>query len=480
MKKDYKLKIICLLCVFTALFSNCKKSEIAEDKGLTNKHNGLAYAGDKVYDVLGYGYDVTGRVANSESSRLQILDVKKYVSENPGLYLPNDHVQEYFEYSYGENVSSYSNKLTQKYKATLDLGLLKNIRLFKAEINASFARKDSSSSKYVYASMRKMIKQKSMRIFYSTENLINNYLTDQFKTDLLTLSAATLVERYGTHVLTDIELGARLDMNYEAQTSNTKREDAATAGVNITAWKVFNVTGDVTTNSVDASSNFNQTLYYNTVGGDGTKGLIGELTLDNSSPKINIGNWQSSCTRDNAALIKIGEDGLIPLEDLISDPAKKAEVKNYIIQYYLANEYKSTPDPVTVFYSARDNNHVYTINKNDYPYAQNGFADLGVNFYAFTSQVPGSVPVHVFYHERGRNHTYTINRYDYPYEQNGYKYLGVNFYAYPSQVSGSLPVHVLYTNAGGGDHVYTINRNDYPYAQHGFSYLGINFYAIKK
>lgn len=336
-----------MLCVFTALFSNCKKSEIAEEKGLTNKHNGLAYAGDKVYDVLGYGYDVTGRVANSESSRLQILDVNKYVSENPGLYLPNDHVQEYFEYSYGENVSSYSNKLTQKYKATLDLGLLKNIRLFKAEISASFARKDSSSSKYVYASIRKMIKQKSMRIFYSSENLINNYLTDQFKSDLLTLSAATLIERYGTHVLTDIELGARLDMNYEAQTNNTKREDAATAGVNITAWKVFNVTGDVATNNVDASSNFNQTLYYNTVGGDGTKGLIGELTLDNSSPKINIGNWQSSCNRDNAALIKIGNDGLIPIEDLISDPAKKAEVKNYLIQYYLDHQIKMIDEDVT-------------------------------------------------------------------------------------------------------------------------------------
>jgi hypothetical protein len=469
-----------MLCVLTGILSSCKKNEVAERKRLTNNHNNSAFTVHPKYHVLGYGYDVTGRLANAESSTLPVLNIEKYVTEKFGLFRQNDDVNDYFDYSYGENVDSYSKKLTMKYTATVDLGLLKVVKLFKGEINASYAKKDSSSSKYVYATMRKMIRQRSMRISYSVEDLINNYLTDQFRSDLLTLSAANLIKRYGTHVLTDIELGARLDMNYEAQTNNTKREEAATAGVNITAWKVFTVKGDITTNDVNASSNFNQTLHYNTIGGDGTKGLIGELTLDNSSPKINIGNWQSSCTRDNAALINIGKDGLIPLEDLINDPAKKAEVKNYLIQYYLANEYKSTPDPVTVFYSARDNNHVYTINKNDYPYAQNGFADLGINFYAFTTQVTGSVPVHVFYHERGRNHTYTINRYDYPYEQNGYKYLGVSFYAYPSQVSGSSPVHVFYTNANGGDHVYTINRNDYPYAQHGFSYLGINFYAIKK
>ena len=55
MKNNYKLKIICLLCVFTAAFSSCKKNELAEDKGLTGNHKNLAIAGDEKWDLLGYG-----------------------------------------------------------------------------------------------------------------------------------------------------------------------------------------------------------------------------------------------------------------------------------------------------------------------------------------------------------------------------------------------------------------------------------------
>lgn len=55
MKNNYKLKIICLLCVLTAAFSSCKKNELAEEKGLTNNHNNFAYTGHPKYHVLGYG-----------------------------------------------------------------------------------------------------------------------------------------------------------------------------------------------------------------------------------------------------------------------------------------------------------------------------------------------------------------------------------------------------------------------------------------
>jgi len=475
MKKNYKLKAICMLCIITAAFSSCKKNELAEEKNLKNNHGNIAYSGDKKYDVLGHGYDVTDRFAEKESTRFQVIDIEKFVAQDPGSYLPKLGVVDYYDYTFGENGSSYSKRLSQKYSASLDV-----FGLFKGELNLSFAGKDSSSSKYIYASARKIIEQKSMQIFSTVNNIRENYLTDKFKSDLSSLSAQQLIAKYGTHVLTDITLGARFDFNYQSQTNSSKREEASKAGLKYNGLlSIANVTADIEVNKVEANSNFNQTVHYRSIGGDGTKGLIGDITLDNSPQKLTIAAWQSSCTIDNAVLIKIGKNGLIPIEDLIGDPVKKAEVKNYIAQYYIEHEYKLTPDPVNVFYSAKDNNHVYTINKNDYPYTQNGFSDFGTGFRAFTSQVPGSLPVHVFYNAGARNHTYTINRYDYPYEQNGYTYLGVNFYAYPSQVAGSSPVHVYYTNAGGGDHVYTINKNDYPYLQNGFSYLGVNFYAIK-
>lgn len=148
-------------------------------------------------------------------------------------------------------------------------------------------------------------------------------------------------------------------------------------------------------------------------------------------------------------------------------------------KFYILQNWPAASVPVYVFgQNNNDPNHIYTINRNDYPYEQHAFTYLGVNFLAYGSQVSGSQPVHVFTHDGDNNHIYTINRFDYPYESNGFKYQGVNFYAFTSQVSGTFPVHCFGRN-GNANHVYTINKNDYPYEQNGFTYLGIAFYAFK-
>lgn len=484
MKKNYKLKAICMLCIITAAFSSCKKNELTEEKGLANNHHNVAFTGHPTYHVLGYGYDVTGRLANAESSTIPVLNIEKFVTENPGLFKTNDDVNEYFDYSYGENVESYSRSMTQKYHLTLDLPLLKVPKLFKGEFDASFAKKDSVSAKYIYATIRKMIKQRSMKIFFTKENLINNYLSEQFKTDLASLSAVDLVKRYGTHVLTNIELGARFDMNYESETNTSKREEAAKAGAKISVGKYFNVTADLTTNSVDANSNYNQKLYYNSVGGDGTKGLIGEFALDNSTIKVNIANWQSSCTKDNAALINIGQDGLLSLEDLVSDPVKKQQVKAAVEQYIIDREMilvpeKYTPSPVGVYYSQGLNVWRYEFNIDNIPYLRDGSwqykqtyfsafkvqatgtvpvyeywapttndclwdrnANLssdpywhfgGIKFYAYATQQPGTVPIYRYYHHRSRRSHFLGPDPGRPYPQNEWTNEGVAFYAYPAQ-----------------------------------------------
>lgn len=476
MKNNYKLKIICMLCVVTAAFSSCKKSELAEEKKLTNNHNNFAYTGHPKYHFLGYGYDITGRVASAESAKLSVLNVDKFVTENPGLFKQNDDVNDYFEYSYGENAESYSKKLTQKYKLTLDLNFLKVAKLFRGELNASFAKKDSASAKYIYATVRKMIRQRSMKIVSTTENLINNYLTEQFKSDLISLSATALVERYGTHVLTDIELGARLDMNYESQTNNSKREEAATAGANISVGKYFNVTADLATNSVDASSNYNQKLFYNSVGGDGTKSLVGEIALDNSTIKINIGNWQSSCNKDNAALIKIAEDGLIALEDLISDPTKKQQVKVAVEQYILDRQIKLSYAKLQLYnFYSNQLGHIFTVDAS-FSNTNPGWRRI-INdpIYVYDSQKPGTVPVYIMQHRTAsiycltRDNTIDLDIWaptNYPV-----------FYAYENQATGTFPVHQFYhPNKFGDGYFYDLTLNP---TWNGWIENTTKFYAFK-
>lgn len=326
-----------LLWVFTAVLSGCKKNDIREsDNNSLKDKKEQGYPGDRLYDALGNGYDVTGRFANSESSRLQVLDIEKFVREDQNSLYQNNNVEEFFDYTIAEDISSYSSELAQKYTATAGF-----TKLFKAEANASFMSKDSFSTKYAHASVSKIIKQKNLRLYSTIANLRDNYLTDKFKSDLATLSASEIIQRYGTHVLIDISLGAKFDINYQTETNSTNRSESVKAGLVVNGmFKIFGMSAQIDTKKEEANSNFNQTLRYNSVGGDGTKSLIGNLTLDNSAITLSIANWQNSCSADNAALIKIGKDGLVPLEDLISSPEKSAEIKAYIRKYLADNEIK--------------------------------------------------------------------------------------------------------------------------------------------
>lgn len=329
--------IIYFLCIFTALAS-CKKSTL-NDAILNQENKSSLNAGHPVYDLLGYGYDVTGRFADSESARMQVLNIEKFVSMEPASLPPNADVSTDYDYYFGENASTYSTGLSQKYNATLGL------KVFGGEVKTSF--KDSSyiSSKNVYAGASMFIQRKHWKLYSTAENLRNNYLSSNFLADIATLSPKVLVQRYGTHVLTDITLGARFNVNYKSETSNSNRMSSAQVGLKFHGLaKIVGFDGSYDTNTSDTQSNFNEKLYYRTSGGDGTKGLVGDVKLDNTPLTLNIGNWQSSTSESNAVLIRIGQDGFVPLDELISNPAKSAEVKAYIKQYLIDSQFTLTSD----------------------------------------------------------------------------------------------------------------------------------------
>lgn len=134
---------------------------------------------------------------------------------------------------------------------------------------------------------------------------------------------------------------------------------------------------------------------------------------------------------------------------------------------------------VTEFFHPQTGGHVFTINVNDYPYAQNGWQNFGVKFHAFRTQVPGSLPVHLFIYQRYNRHVYTVDRYGWPYENEGAAYAGVSFYAYPMQVNGTLPVYTFYS-ASTNKNTYTAYPGEYAYEQNGWRNLNINFYAYPR
>lgn len=453
-----------VLCL--SMMTGCAKRNDLPDTDHKKKSDvKTELAGDGRFDLLGYGYNVTGEYANAVSAANAVLDIAKLESEHPEkLIMENTRSQEYVE-EYGENALQYSKKMSTKVEATVSYAV------FKATISYSFNSTDVFNSKYIYGSYNFMIKHKRVRLNATTDNL-TNYLTPGFTSALQSMTAAQLVNTYGTHVLVDLYTGARMEMIYQSETTNESRETAARAGIKASVSSVFglDVSNEVDVNN--AKQNFSKKLSYRTRGGDPSKGLVGEINLDQNNPKINITAWQSSSTPDNAVLVDIAPKGLTPLYELITDVNKRTEVENYIKQYLNDNQVNLSYSkaPVHCYYNPGSNKHTYELDRrldND-----NNWNYKGIYFYAYKDQAPGTVPVYHFYAPSTGDNQYSLST------NNDYSYWtlkGVKFYAYSSQQLGSVPIYQFYHHTTREEHFLGSNPNSASPANEWTKY--IVFYA---
>lgn len=442
------LKISAFIAFTSMFFFSCNNREdiTSKDGNLTansalNKQSikplnkAIFYAS---YNYLGSGYDVTQDYANENSTGNQIIDIDKFKADFPTRVLTEYPLSQGYLEEYGENAETYSKKVTSK----VDVGF--SLPLFKSTLTSSFSSTTSSSNKfdgkYIYGSYDLTIKQKRFR-FNSTSDILKNYLTDDFKQDLLMLTPQQLVQFYGTHVLLDIYTGAKMDIKFQSETSNQNREYASRVGIKTGIKDIFNV--DIS-NDVDISSssmNYSKKLSYRTRGGDPAKGLVGDLNLDQTNPKINISNWQNSSNADNSVLVDFGQNGLTLIYNLISEPIKKAQVKAYVDKYLVDNQVnlEYIPVPVYSYYSGQDRDHYFNISSTT-PY---NYANEGEAFKALSYKSTNAVAVYGYYSSNDKDHYYTRS----PVTPNQYVAEGVFFYAYQTQIAGTVPIYGYYSSS---------------------------------
>ena len=77
------MKKFCYLLGFLLLFYSCSEMENLPNVESSVSNVTTRAAGDGVYDVLGYGYDITDDYMGENSTRLKILDVEAFVKANP-------------------------------------------------------------------------------------------------------------------------------------------------------------------------------------------------------------------------------------------------------------------------------------------------------------------------------------------------------------------------------------------------------------
>jgi hypothetical protein len=463
MKKQILFCVSSLLMLFmTSCSSEELNSEMSSDT-LGKSGNSMAgkTAGDGIYDVLGHGYNVAGEYADANSSGFKVVDIDRFKVEQAGrLISENTFSQEYIE-EYGENAETYAKMVSTKVDATADIPLFK--KTLSVAFNSAVTTNNKFDAKYIYGSYNLTIKQKRLR-FNATTDMLGDYLTPEFTQDLQTKTPQQIVQDYGTHVAIDIYTGAKMDIAFQSETTNTSRERAARVGVKVGMKSIFDVDVNNDVNTSESNQNYSRKLAYRTRGGDPSKGLIGELNLDQSNPKINIANWQNSSTVNNAVLVDFGNNGLVLIYDLVKDAAKKAQLKAYVDQYLIDNkvylDYKTVP--IYRYYNSYGD-HYYTQAAS----APSGYHSEGIEFYAYSFKVPNSVPIYQYYNTSSGDHYYTQSL----ATPSGYISEGIAFYAHSNQVANSVPIYMYYNSYG--DHFYTKSAS----APGGYNPEGIWFYA---
>ncbi|RBL90245.1 MAC/perforin domain-containing protein [Chitinophaga flava] len=316
--------LLLLAGLTTFSFYSCKKNDLSQTSPQSSTMP--RSAGDGKNDLLGYGYDVTGEYANSSASRFKVINVEQLQLDQPTRIEWDQSKRQVGNLVAGENAKSFLEKKSLKVKGSAGIGV------FKATITTSFSSSDAFSSTYVYSGFDLIIQQKRVKMNASIA-LLKQYLTPNFVADIQNETPQYIVKTYGTHVLGDITLGAKLQVLYRSQTSSSDKMKASEAGIDVSVGKVFSINTGFSHTEQETQSNSSQSLHYQTIGGDPSKKLIGQIPIGQTVPKVSITDWQASSTVANAEMIDFNTESLVPLYDLVSDPVKQAALKAYIDQY---------------------------------------------------------------------------------------------------------------------------------------------------
>ncbi|MDR6489460.1 hypothetical protein J2799_003999 [Chryseobacterium vietnamense] len=460
--------LFCFSSLLMLFMSSCSSedlnSEITPESPAAKANNRMSaakFAGDGIYDVLGHGFNAAGEYANASSAGFKVVDIDRFKAEQAArLVSENTNTQEYVE-DYGENAETYSKMVSTKVEVTAGIPLFK--KTLSVGFNSAITTNHKFDAKYIYGSYNLLIKQKRLR-FNATADMLADYITPEFAQDLQVKSPQQIVQDYGTHVMVDIYTGAKMDILFQSETRNESRDRAARIGIKLGMAKIFDVDVQNDVNTSESAMNYSKKLSYRTRGGDPSKGLIGELNLDQNTPKINIANWQNSSTPNNSVLVDFGNNGLVFIFDLVKDPAKKAELKSYVIQYLIDNKVMLdyVPVPIYGFYSGSDRDHLLST----WAGTPNNYQAEGEQFKAYSYKAPNTVPVYQFYSANDRDHYYST----YQGTPWNYTYEGIAFYA--TMDSTKKPIYQFYSGSDR-DHYYST----YPGTPNNYVAEGIPFYA---
>ncbi|WP_443945671.1 MAC/perforin domain-containing protein [Pedobacter sp. AW1-32] len=494
MKKNLKKNILYLMLILTALGSACKKIDEIGDGKLSSNKNNLAIHGDGKWDVLGYGYDVTGDYLALESiSKSTIIDMTRFGQDYFNRINTPTSTAGTQHYYYGATAYDYLRDINIKrsFTASVTGGTKEPKADGDSYFTGSLTSKSENQSiydfksKFSYAHFEEVYRIKKIQLTEDVSlELLKNYLTPEFIANISTKTPQELIAMYGTHVLLDISLGGRLAFDFNgsivSETTTEKKVSTSEGALGFFVKKFgINISSSKTTDEMTKAFNESRERSFGLkfFGGTNSGRSVSFDSNGYTSENVNISGWEQSVNVNNSALVDI--ERMAPIYDFISDPVKKEQVRVAVEQYIKDRQIKMLGEvPVFAYRNAVNGDRYFT--PEDKPYIGNdpNFKKEGIAFYAFSNPTEGAVPVFAYRNPINRDRYFTPE--DKPYIGNdpNFRREGIAFYAFPSPNAKAIPVYA-YRNAINGDRYFTPEDKPFIGNDPSFRKEGIAFYAVK-
>lgn len=294
-------------------------------------------ATDGVKEFLGKGYEGYEYYADPRSVTTAMFDLTDLsvveVQETPsydGTFVSGQSRKEYFEQM------SASIALSGAYEG------------FSGEVSGSFSNKVLTNTNNVFATSN------VIQAYYRLSLTDRAKLLPQVAEHIATMEPQTLFDRYGTHYLKSLYIGARVSFTSHADITKVSKDFEMSAAVRAAYAEV--VKGEATGGSVSKEDREQvaNNKHIRVMGGDPAK--ANAIVDGSGEPAENYRAWSESVP-NFVSIADFGKGGLVPLYELASTPERRSELEAAWGPYMQARTNtvltEEDPEPVMVKKNSR-------------------------------------------------------------------------------------------------------------------------------
>ena len=310
-----------ILIVITILFLSCSDNEIIPEVIIPEQSTPTTRSvGDGKYDALGFGYNCFySNFSNPLYAKAQVIDLqkleagigtdqltgKKFIFNPSKIIEAQLHGLTESRTAYGTSIEKLTEDMRFYIHTSLDQK--KIIKLFSLDIESTITNSSNYQELNSFYKVDALKATRRLTLPYTNPAQLKYFLTDEFLFDLKNLSGKDIVNKYGTHVMTDILLGG----NFSALYTGKYKSSGSTSG------KEFKTSASFLMSSIKGETKFDKTtfksftnvnVYIKTQGGRNAVSTIinqtGDGTLGNFS--IDYNSWINSVDINSESLIGIG------------------------------------------------------------------------------------------------------------------------------------------------------------------------------